>query len=245
MLLFGARAAGAGARSTFSRGFARRVTGLIACRLAQVGPRRFRCPMPAFRRQMSFRSCFVLIALVARTQVEALRRGAGAPAVSAPEAQLEEHVREQLLRAQQKFAEAFDGRAVAKSAVSFVQADGGRAGALSSSIERLVAEVDAGGYLARRALEELAALSGEAGAGDLMLSAGAAHAAARLLKRPSSDEGNRAAAGSLLTLLTGMPAAAVIANDVTGSGGHVEVVLPRPSRVYGPDAAMQAAGASD
>ena len=194
---------------------------------------------------MSFFLSFVLMALVASTQVGALRRGAGALAVSAPEAETEEHVREQLLRAQRKFAEAFDGRAAAKSATSFVQVDGDRVGALRSSIERLVAEVDAGGYLARRALDELAALSGEAAARDLMLSAGAAHAASRLLKRPSSDEGNRAAAGSLLTLLTGMPAAAVIANDVTGSGGHVEVVLPRPSRVYGPDAAMLAAGVSD
>ena len=72
--------------------------------------------------------------------------------------------------------------------------------------------------------------------GSGMVAAGAARGAETLLKRPSTDEATRAAAGSLLTLLTDMPVTAAIANEQTGAGGHIEVVLPRPSRVYAADA---------
>ena len=58
------------------------------------------------------------------------------------------------------------------------------------------------------------------------------------IKRPSTDEATRAAAGLLLTLLTDMPVTAEISNEQTGSGGHIEIVVPRPSRVYGPDAVV-------
>ena len=113
-----------------------------------------------------------------------------------------------------------------------------RAGELQSLTTGLVREVDAGGRTARRALQELASLSGESDARSAMVAAGAVRAAETLLKRPSTDEAIRAAAGSLLTQLTDLPVTAEISNEVSGSGGHIEIVLPRPSRVYGPDAAV-------
>ena len=104
------------------------------------------------------------------------------------------------------------------------------------SIKSLVSEIDAGGRTARRALQEIAALTGDADARAAIVASGAVGAAEMLLKRPSTDEATRAAAGSLLTLLTDLPVTAEISNEQSGSGGHIEIVLPRPSRVYGPDA---------
>ena len=94
--------------------------------------------------------------------------------------------------------------------------------------------------MAKRALDELLALAADPGTRDAVASSGAPQAAATLLRRPSTDETIRGLAGSLLTLLSGMPFAAEVSNVATGAGDHVEVVLPRPSRMYGPDAvAMQ------
>ena len=68
-----------------------------------------------------------------------------------------------------------------------------------------------------------------------IVASGAAVAASALLKRLGTAEADRALAGSLLTLLSGMPVAAEVSNELTGGDGQVEIVLPRPSRVYGPD----------
>ena len=111
---------------------------------------------------------------------------------------------------------------------------------IGGHIAELTSKVDAGGRVAKIALEHLCVLAATPSVRDVIASAGAARAAATLLQRPSTDEAIRALAGSLLTLLSGMPIAAEQSNIVTGAGEHVEVVLPRPSRVYGPDSfAMQ------
>ena len=104
-------------------------------------------------------------------------------------------------------------------------------------VAELVAEVEAGGAVARRALRKVLVFARGADAQGVLVGAGAARAAAALLKRSGTDETNRALAGSLLTLLSGMPVAAEVSDEVSDAGGHVEIVLPRPSRVYGPDAA--------
>lgn len=119
---------------------------------------------------------------------------------------------------------------VAEAAVEDAHAD-------TSRIVSLVADVTAGGYVARRALEQLVSLASELGFRSSMVSSGAASAAVELLKREGTDETNRALAGSLVTLLSDMPVAAGISNALTGSDGQVEIVLPRPSRVYGLDVA--------
>ena len=129
-------------------------------------------------------------------------------------------------------------RAEESRGVAFLNVKRGAGQSESSgvSVESLVSEVDAGGRTARRALQELAAQIGDADARAAIVASGAVRAAEMLLKRPSTDEATRAAAGSLLTLLTDLPVTAEISNEQSGSGGHIEIVLPRPSRVYGPDA---------
>ena len=130
-------------------------------------------------------------------------------------------------------------------AVAEVEAASGRGGSGGSSVGALAAEVAAGGGVARRALEQLVALTSDAGARGAIAASGAPAAAAALLKRAGTDEADRALAGSLLTLLSGMPVAAGVSSEVTGGDGRVEIVLPRPSRVYGPDAvAMRASVAA-
>lgn len=130
-------------------------------------------------------------------------------------------------------------------AVAEVEAASGRGGSAGSSVAALAAEVAAGGRVARRALEQLVALTSDAGARGAIAASGAPAAAAALLKRAGTDEADRALAGSLLTLLSGMPVAAGVSSEVTGGDGRVEIVLPRPSRVYGPDAvAMRASAAA-
>jgi hypothetical protein len=107
----------------------------------------------------------------------------------------------------------------------------------SREVADLVAEVEAGGVVARRALKKLLVFATGADAQGVIVAAGAARAAAALLKRSGTDEENRALAVSLLTLLSGMPVAAEVSDEVSGADGHVEIILPRPSRIYGPDAA--------
>ena len=146
-------------------------------------------------------------------------------------------------------------RLLPQRSASFVSDDASRAGGSASEagiataapvdgsrrdIGELVSEVNAGGHVAKAALEQLVALASDPGLRGVVASSGAPRAAATLLQRQSTDEAIRAAAGSLLTLLSGMPFAAAVSDVATGAGDHVEVVLPRPSRIYGPDAiAMQ------
>ena len=106
-----------------------------------------------------------------------------------------------------------------------------------SSVSSLVDQASAGGYAARSALRQLTALAADPGARAVVEASGAAGVAATMLKRPSSDTTMRALSGTLLALVSGMPVAASTSDEVTGSVGRVDVVLPRPSRVYGADRA--------
>ena len=125
-------------------------------------------------------------------------------------------------------------------AVAEAEAMSARGGAVAS-FGALAAEVAAGGHVARRALEQLVAFASDAGARKDIVASGAPAAAAALLKRRGTVEADRALAGSLLTLLSDMPVAAEVSSELTGGDGQVEIVLPRPSRVYRPDAmAMRA-----
>ena len=146
-------------------------------------------------------------------------------------------------------------RSLFKRSASFVSDDASRAGGFvhkapvataapadgsGRRIAELVSEVNAGGRVAKAALEQLLALASDPSLRAVVASSGAPREAATLLQRQSTDEAVRASAGSLLTLLSGMPFAAATSDAATGAGDHVEVVLPRPSRIYGPDAvAMQ------
>ena len=116
----------------------------------------------------------------------------------------------------------------------------------SPELGELVAETEAGGYVAKSALRKLLVFASDPVARASVRASGASSAAAELLKRSSTDEANRALAGSLLSVLSGAPLAAEVSEEGSGAGGRIEIVVPRPSRVYGPDAAaMQlAAGVS-
>lgn len=116
----------------------------------------------------------------------------------------------------------------AKVAADFLAA--GRADVIS--LPELVEQVDAGGFTALHALQELCALAVEPASRVAVLHSGAVRAAETLLKRPSSDESVRAAAGGLLSLLSGMPVASSVADPETGGAASVDIVMPRPSRVY-------------
>ena len=104
-----------------------------------------------------------------------------------------------------------------------------------AEVAALVAEVDAGGHTAKQALRELSALAADPAGRSSIVASGAVRAAETLLKRPSTSSAVRGVAGSFLTLLSGMPVASSVADERTGGSASVDVVMPRPSRVYGPD----------
>lgn len=101
-----------------------------------------------------------------------------------------------------------------------------------ASLPGLVEQVDAGGSTALHALRELCALAVEPASRIAVLHSGAVRAAETLLKRPSSEESVRAAAGGFLSLLSDMPVASSVADPLTGGAASVDIVMPRPSRVY-------------
>ena len=107
--------------------------------------------------------------------------------------------------------------------------------ALKSEIASLIPRVNAGGRKARDALVRLIDLSSQPNAKTVMKVMGVQSAASKLMKSPSSSEGVQQLAGSVLTAITGMPVTSQISDEKTGSYGHINVVVPRPSRVYGPD----------
>ena len=108
---------------------------------------------------------------------------------------------------------------------------------VGANVAELVAEVDAGGHTAKQALRELSALAADPAGRSSVVASGAVRAAETLLKRPSTSSAVRGVAGSFLTLLSGMPVASSVADERTGGSASVDVVVPRPSRVYGPDRA--------
>jgi len=113
------------------------------------------------------------------------------------------------------------------------------ADALRQQISELVPRVDAGGRKARDALVRLLHEAPGPNAKEIMKAMGVQAAAARLMKSPASDAELQRLAGSMLTVLTGMPVSSAISED-SGALGQINVVLPRASRVYRPDRTMLA-----
>merc|ERR1711972_210209 len=97
--------------------------------------------------------------------------------------------------------------------------------ALKQDIASLIPRVDAGGRKARAALIRLISLS-------------AKQPSAKLMKSATSSVELQRLAGSVLTLISGMPVTSELSDDKSGSDGVVNIVMPRPSRVYAPDKAM-------
>jgi CPW-WPC domain-containing protein len=101
-------------------------------------------------------------------------------------------------------------------------------------VSKLIPRVKAGGRKATKALARLVSLTTDPDAKSVMISAGVVAAAETLMKRPDTSDRNVGLAGSLLTMLSGMPVAVEV-SDMAGANGHVDIIIPRPSRVYQPD----------
>merc|ERR1712032_93117 len=95
-----------------------------------------------------------------------------------------------------------------------------------------------GGRKARAAPIRLISLATEPNAKSAMSSAGVKSSAAKLMKSAASSTELQGLAGSVITLLTGLPVTSELSDDKTGSDGVINIVMPRPSRIYAPDRAM-------
>merc|ERR1712110_669913 len=78
-------------------------------------------------------------------------------------------------------------------------------------------------------------LTTEPNAKNIMRLSGLEFAAASLMKKQDTSVELQRLSGSLITLLTSMPVTSEISDEKTASYGHVNIVLPRPSRMYRPD----------
>lgn len=106
---------------------------------------------------------------------------------------------------------------------------------LRRDMAALIPEIQAGGGSARDALASLLLLSTQRDSRTVMKTLGVPAVAARLMKsRASSDEIQRLA-GSVLTVMSGVPVTSEISDERSGSAGHINIVVPRPSRIYKPD----------
>jgi len=116
-----------------------------------------------------------------------------------------------------------------------VEEHAARMAATRTDIAEQVARMQAGGRQAARALMHLTTLATDTDAKQIMRVLGVEAAAARLMQSPASDDTVQGLAGSVITLLSGMPVTSEISDEKTGSHGQVHIVVPRPSRIYAPD----------
>ena len=134
------------------------------------------------------------------------------------------------------FVQAPTGAEVAAQVTADVQREKSSMQQLSASIKSYADSVDAGGYTAYHALSSLLSLAGEPnGRTALHLYTPLLRKLKTLMGRESTPDQVRILAGSIITLITNMPVSSQISDEKSGSYGHVNIVLPRPSRVYSPD----------
>ena len=131
-----------------------------------------------------------------------------------------------------------------RGAAADVERETARLDALRKEISELTPRLEAGGRKARDALIRLMREVSEPNAKTAMKAMGVLASASRLMKSPASDVELQRLAGSMITHLTGMPVSSEISDDASGSRGQVNIVIPRASRVYGPDRAMLAQSAA-
>jgi len=183
--------------------------------------------------------------------------------LSAARAESESNLRQELLTLEQneaKMKESLANAITAHRQTSFaqnpleagivdVQRQTKQFQALTSLIDSYSAAVKAKGYSARKALIGLTNLVAEPdfkAAAVVNLKSGLMKALKEYMEDESTPDQMRTAAGSILTRITGLPVAVSSADVNSGSYGHVNIVLPSPSRVYQPDEVVTAvkAGAS-
>lgn len=132
------------------------------------------------------------------------------------------------------------GQMGAGNSAAFLALRGADEVARQAEVSALVGKISAGGRTAKRALAQAIGMISDPDAKTAMKASGLAAAAAKLMSRPSTPADASGLAGSLITLLTDMPVTSTVSDEKTGSYGHVNVVVPRPGRLYGADAALLA-----
>jgi hypothetical protein len=121
---------------------------------------------------------------------------------------------------------------VAETHNSFLQDDFSAAKSAASYYSSMM---DAGGDAGRRGVIGLLKLAAMPNAKAIMNLSTIVFKASRLAKRESTPDATRDLALSLVSYITNMPIAVQSSDAATGSYGHTNIVVPSPSRVYGPD----------
>ena len=142
-----------------------------------------------------------------------------------------------LEQAELSFADALSRSSFLQGPLSDIQREGASGSSMKDIVGYYASEINAGGLSARRGLTGLLAVgalpNGRAAlnlARPLLI-----RSAAQLAKKESTSDDTRELAGSLITLISGLPFSVQSSDVATGSYGHTTIVLPAPSRVYGPD----------
>lgn len=105
----------------------------------------------------------------------------------------------------------------------------------AKEISVLNTRVASGGRTADMSLARLKSLASKPYARLLMKVLGTTSVALFLMQRESTPDRQRWQAGSIVTLITDLPIVSDVADSATGGFGHVNVVLPRPSRIQRAD----------
>ena len=150
-------------------------------------------------------------------------------------------VREKLAALEQaelSFADALSRSAfLQRGPLSDIQREGASLMSMKDVVAFYASEIDAGGLSARRGLAGLLSIgalpNGRAALN--LVRPMLIRKAAQLAKKESTSDDTREMAGSLITLISGLPFSVQSSDVATGSYGHTTIVLPAPSRVYGPD----------
>jgi hypothetical protein len=105
---------------------------------------------------------------------------------------------------------------------------------IPGGFNELASMIEASGEKSEAAVGELLSLfaQGKISKSELQQS-GAVSRCADVMKSEGSSDAMRGGCGSVITHLTNTPVASSIMDSATGGAGHVTVVLPSPSRVYG------------
>jgi len=98
----------------------------------------------------------------------------------------------------------------------------------------LASKIEASGEQSEAAVGELLSLFAQGKISKQELKqTGAVSRCADVMKSEGASDAMRGGCGSVITHLTNTPVASSIMDSATGGAGHVTVVLPSPSRVYG------------
>ena len=121
-----------------------------------------------------------------------------------------------------------------KNAGSDLQREIENASSVDAAIAPLSARISQGGRMARRALVRALNLAAEPNARLLMAKSSIMSAAANLMRMEGSSDSLRSLAGSLITVLSGIPVSSTVVDAEDAAYGHVNIVVPRSSRIYAP-----------